>query len=181
MDLKEEFDEAVKEIANIDFSTSSQDTIPLSLATTRYLGALLSAYDISAHLYPELLSKAEELGEMLYKAFDTPNRFPVMDWNSRNAMEGGKQEASVNVSVAEVGSLTLEFTRLSQLTGEDKWFDAVQRVMDFFEEEQGRTKLVGMWPQSVDLRKGNFDGGNFGLGAMEGGLYEYLPKVGVFS
>lgn len=179
MDLKEEFDSAVLEIGKIDFSVCSLDEINVFETTIRYLGGLLAAYDISEHLYPELLEKAKELGEMLYKAFDTPNRLPVMRWNFKNAMAGKKQEAGSSVLVAEVGSLSLEFTRLSQLTGDGKWFDAVQRVMDVFEQEQGRTKLVGMWPVSVNLKEGNFkESGDFTIGGMADSLYEYLPKVG---
>lgn len=178
MDLKEEFDEAVKQISTIDFSTSTLDEINISQTTIRLLGGLLAAYDISEHLYPELLEKAKELGEMLYKSFDTPNRLPVMHWNFKKAMQGKKQEAGSNVLASEVGSLTLEFTRLSQLTGDAKWFDAAQRVMDAFEEQQDKTKLLGMWPVSVNLEKGDFrEGRNFGLGGWMGSLYEYLPKV----
>ena len=75
MGFKEEFDEAASAaVALIDFSTSSQEKISVFETTIRHLGGFLSAYDLSG--YPVLLEKAVELGDMLYMAFDTPNRMP---------------------------------------------------------------------------------------------------------
>ena len=46
--------------------------------TIRYLGGFLSTYDLNGNSV--LLHKALELGEMLYVAFDTPNRMPITRW-----------------------------------------------------------------------------------------------------
>ena len=72
----------------------------------------------------------------------------------------------------------MEFTRLSQITGDMRYFDAISRVTDVLDEQQGSTLLPGMWPISVDMRTPNltFDG-FFGLGAMADSAYEYLPKM----
>jgi mannosyl-oligosaccharide alpha-1,2-mannosidase len=79
--------------------------------------------------------------------------------------------------VSELGSLSLEFTRLSQLTGEKKYYDAVQRIGDVFEESQNTTKLPGMWPVSIDAAKPSFSEDTmFTLGGMSDSLYEYFPK-----
>lgn len=79
--------------------------------------------------------------------------------------------------VSELGSLSLEFTRLSQLTGDEKYYDAVQRIADVFEESQNSTKLPGMWPVSIDAAKPSFREDNmFTLGGMSDSLYEYFPK-----
>lgn len=43
--------------------------------------------------------------------------------------------------VSELGSLSLEFTRLSQLTGDLKYYDAVQRISNAFSDSQNSTKL----------------------------------------
>jgi mannosyl-oligosaccharide alpha-1,2-mannosidase len=91
---------------------------------------------------------------------------------------GGVQEASPNALAAEIGSLSLEFTRLSQLSGDPKYYDAVQRITDIFDEQQAKTKLPGMWAMVVDARDQNFtryDG--FTLGGMSDSLYEYFPKL----
>jgi mannosyl-oligosaccharide alpha-1,2-mannosidase len=51
--------------------------------TIRYLGGLLGAYDVSGGKYKVLLEKAEELGEVLMGAFDTPNRMPLTYYHWR--------------------------------------------------------------------------------------------------
>ncbi|OMP87816.1 Endoplasmic reticulum mannosyl-oligosaccharide 1,2-alpha-mannosidase [Diplodia seriata] len=178
MDLKPDFEDAVAAVNAIDFSTCTLSELNVFEATTRHLGGLLSAYDVSDGQYPTLLQKAWELGHMLYAAFDTPNRMPVTRWNFRDAADGKPQEASDAALSAEMGSLTLEFTRLSQLTGDVRFFDAAQRVMDVFDEQQNRTRLPGMWPVAVNARDLDFTAWNsFTIGGMADSLYEYLPKV----
>ena len=79
--------------------------------------------------------------------------------------------------VSELGSLSLEFTRLSQLTGDPKYYDAVQRISDEIEKGQNTTKLPGLWPVSIDASKPSFTYDNsFTLGGMSDSLYEYFPK-----
>lgn len=79
--------------------------------------------------------------------------------------------------VSELGSLSLEFTRLTQLTGDPKYYDAVQRIANELEIGQNTTRLPGMWPVMVDASKPSFDQDNsFTLGGMSDSLYEYLPK-----
>jgi mannosyl-oligosaccharide alpha-1,2-mannosidase len=81
MGLKEDFEEAVHAVKQIDFSTAAVLHMNVFETTIRYLGGLLSAYDLSETKPRVLLDKATELGEMLYAAFDTPNRMPITRWN----------------------------------------------------------------------------------------------------
>jgi mannosyl-oligosaccharide alpha-1,2-mannosidase len=76
MGLHEEFQEALEEVGKIDFTGTEGCMINLFETTIRHLGGLLSAYDISGAKHKILLTKAVELGEILYTAFDTPNRMP---------------------------------------------------------------------------------------------------------
>ena len=155
MDLHKEFEDAVAAIQEIDFSTCALKELNVFETTIRYLGGFLSAYDLSGGKYPILIQKATEMGDMLYKAFDTPNRMPITRWNFKAAVSGVSQEAGDSVLVSEIGSLTLEFTRLSQITGDLRYYDAVQRIMDVFEEQQDKTKLPGMWPVVVNAKDGD--------------------------
>lgn len=94
-------------------------------------------------------------------------------------MTGHEQTHPRSVLVSELGSLSLEFTKLSQLTGDMKYYDAVQRISDVFEETQDTTKLPGLWPIVVDTSgpEPDFNGHNvFTLGGMADSLYEYFPK-----
>lgn len=80
MELKEEFDEAAKEVDLIDFTTTMRNDIPLFETVIRYLGGLIAAYDLSEGKYKNLLDKAVELAEVLMGAFDTPNRMPMTSY-----------------------------------------------------------------------------------------------------
>ncbi|KAF2663927.1 putative endoplasmic reticulum mannosyl-oligosaccharide 1,2-alpha-mannosidase [Microthyrium microscopicum] len=177
MDMKEDFEEAVAAIDKIDFTTCALDEINVFETTIRYLGGFMAAYDLSGGQYPALLKKAAEMGSMLYKAFDTPNRMPITRWKFKDAVENVPQEAPDGILLAEIGSLTLEFTRLSQLTGDTKYYDAVQRIMSIFEDQQNKTKLPGMWPIQVNAKTEDFTGSQmFTIGGMADSAYEYLPK-----
>ncbi|RMY37474.1 hypothetical protein D0866_03250 [Hortaea werneckii] len=177
MDLKDEFYEAVSAIMDIDFgSPGTAGSISVFETTIRYLGGLLAAYDLSAD--QRLLEKAIELGDTLYGAFDTPNRMPVTHFSVHAARDGMRQQADMSAVVAEIGSLSLEFTRLSQLTGECKYYSAIARIMNEFAQQQNLSTVPGMWPVSVNAFHKDFHTGtSFPLGAMADSLYEYLPKM----
>lgn len=175
MDLKEEFYEAVKATATIDWNNSTTTACNLFETNIRYLGGLLSAYDLSGER--ALLNKALELGHMLYAAFDTPNRMPPHLFNFESARLG-LQTADSLASSAAIGTLGLEFTRLSQLTGDNRFYDAVDRISRFFAATQNATNLPGLWPVFVDMAEGYMlYESAFSLGANADSLYEYFPKL----
>lgn len=170
----DDFYEAASAIVAIDFSNTPDGAVNLFETTIRHLGGLLGAYDLSGE--EALLQKAVELGEMLYKAFDTPNRLPGFWLNFEEAREG-RQVAGINDPSASPASLSLEFTRLSQITGDPKFYDAADRVTRFLEEVQYSTRLPGMWPVTLDFQNKQALGEVFSLGALADSLYEYLPKM----
>ncbi|KAL2151376.1 hypothetical protein VTH82DRAFT_6474 [Thermothelomyces myriococcoides] len=156
MGLKDEFDEAVDAVGEIDFTTTPyRDEIPVFETIIRYLGGLLGAYDVTGNdpRYSVLLDKAVELAEILMGVFDTPNRLPILFYNWKPDFAERPKRASTAASVAELGSMSLEFTRLAQLTGEDKYYDAIARITDAFEELQNRengTAIPGIFPERLD-------------------------------
>ncbi|KAF4125688.1 mannosyl-oligosaccharide alpha-1,2-mannosidase [Geosmithia morbida] len=174
MDLKDEFRRAVKEVAVIDWATTSDERINLFEVIIRYLGGLLAAYDLSEE--PALLAKAVELGDAMYAAFDTPNRFPPR-WLSYETVRRGDQLADESMSGAAGGTMCLEFTRLSQITGDPKYYDATERLKQFFRRSQNETAVPGLWPHDLNYRDEVVDGHRFNLGAGMDSLYEYLPKM----
>ncbi|KAI1421402.1 glycoside hydrolase family 47 protein [Xylaria sp. FL1777] len=174
--LRDEFDEAVDAVANIDFGQSTSSRVNTFETNIRYLGGLIAAYDLSKR--DVLLAKAIELGDFIYGAFNTENRMPVdfIDFAAAKTGEGLTVEGSV-VS-ASPGTLSLELTRLSQITGDPKYYDAITRVMDVFYNGQQKTKLPGLWPMFVSMSKQNVvDGDRFTLAGGADSLYEYLPKM----
>ena len=79
MGFKDDFEMAVAEVAKLDFTTSVHEELNVFETTIRYIGGFLAAYDLSGNEI--LLCKAVELGNMMYVAFDTPNRMPITRWN----------------------------------------------------------------------------------------------------
>jgi mannosyl-oligosaccharide alpha-1,2-mannosidase len=178
MGFKEYFSEAVQAVAAIDFGKSNMTTISVFETTIRYLGGLLSAYDLSHE--PVLLEKAIQLGEMLYRAFDTPNNTPLSNLDLESTKETNRTEfpAETNMCFACFGSLTMEFTRLAQITSETKYYDVVARLSIMMDVTQKSTKIPGLWPTSINAASGDFNQSYFfSIGALADSTYEYFPKM----
>jgi len=150
MGLKDEFAEAVGWVKQIDFKTSARKDIPLFETTIRYLGGLIAAYDLSSGKYPVLLDKAVELADIMMGAFDTPNRMPDTYYRWAPSYASQPHLSNTHVVLAELGSLSVEFTRLAQITREAKYYDAVARITDALEEWQMKTTMPGLWPLKLD-------------------------------
>lgn len=58
---------------------------------------------------------------------------------------GGRQAIS-----SELGSLSVEYTRLAQLTGNQSYYDAIARIGNALEAYQYSTRLPGLFPQYID-------------------------------
>ncbi|MCJ1461897.1 hypothetical protein MMC07_000496 [Pseudocyphellaria aurata] len=150
MGMKEEFEEATNAMKNIDFTTSNRQEIPVFETVIRYLGGLIAAYDLSSGTYRILLDKAVELAEVLMGAFDTPNRMPMTFYPWKPTFSSNPHRARTRVVLAELGSLSVEFTRLAQITKKAKYYDAVARITNELETWQNNTKMPGLWPMKVD-------------------------------
>ena len=180
LNMKEDFDEAINAALTIDFtdvSKISEDTISVFETTIRFLGGFLSAYELPGCQDTRVLDKAIEVADMLYAAFDTPNRIPIPRWSPKKALENVEQNGPDIGTFASFASLSMEFTRLSQLTGDMRYFDAVQRLTNILDEQQFATKLPGMWPIKYRWATTDFSGNSFGLGASADSGYEYLLKM----
>ncbi|KAJ4991357.1 glycosyl hydrolase family 47 protein [Stagonosporopsis vannaccii] len=176
MGMREEFYEAVEAVATIDFGKSTAATVNTFETCIRYLGGLIAAYDLSGHRV--LLQKAVEVGDLLYAGFNTENGMPVDFIHFETAKEGTGLQVESQVVSASPGTITLEFSRLSQLTGNNKYYAAISQVMDLFYQHQNETKLPGMWPMMVSMNTKDVVSGNqFTIGGNADSLYEYLPKA----
>ncbi|KAJ8106191.1 hypothetical protein OPT61_g9702 [Boeremia exigua] len=177
MGLEDEFHEAVQAVTEIDFAPG-QGQLNMFETTIRYLGGLLAAYDLTDCKDGRLLEKAIELGDMIYMSFDTPNRMPITRWNAKFAAAVIEQSAAAQGIIAEFASFSLEFTRLSQLTGDMRYYDAVTRVTAVLASQQNATKIPGLWPVGINVQKADLTHDNlFSLGTMADSAYEYLGKT----
>ncbi|KAH7321190.1 family 47 glycosyl hydrolase [Stachybotrys elegans] len=176
MGFKDEFEEAVAAVAEIDFGSSTTPRVNIFETTIRYLGGLLAAYDLSQRKV--LLDKAVELGNLIYGGFNTPSRMPVDFIDFAAAKEGQGLNIEEWVVSASPGTLSMELTRLSQLTGDPKYYDVASRLMREFHAQQSQTLLPGLWPIWVSMKNLDLHGRReFTLGGSADSLYEYLPKM----
>lgn len=143
--------------------------ISLFETTIRNMGGLLSAYYLSGQ--KQLLQAAKDLGEALSPAFSIHKHgIPGKDFD---VMAKRHRESS---SVAEAGSLQLEFKYLATLTGEPKYFDQVERIMDSLFTEIHKTYKDGLLPVHMSVYTGKITDSKITLGAHGDSYYEYLLK-----
>ncbi|KAH9442651.1 hypothetical protein Pst134EA_031697 [Puccinia striiformis f. sp. tritici] len=137
------------------------------------MGGLISAYDLSGDEL--MLERAEELAEWLVPAFGTASGFPPSRYQMGSNPSG---EHTGPVCLAEIGSLTLEFTRLSQLTSKKFYHDVVQKIIDLLDSDQwiSPSRLGTLFPTLVDPQSPQALSGQYTFGAMADSYYEYLIK-----
>uniref|UniRef100_UPI00398EBCF9 endoplasmic reticulum mannosyl-oligosaccharide 1,2-alpha-mannosidase-like isoform X2 n=1 Tax=Pristiophorus japonicus TaxID=55135 RepID=UPI00398EBCF9 len=168
---KEEFEEAKKWVIN-ELNLGKNVDVNLFETTIRILGGLLSVYNLTGDQV--FLDKANELGNRLMPAFNTPSKIPYSDVNIGRGTAHPPRWTS-DSTVAEVTSIQLEFRELSRLTKEEKYQAAVDEVMKRIHKLGG--KRDGLVPMFINTNSGQFSHlGVYTLGARADSYYEYLLK-----
>ncbi|KAL6708998.1 hypothetical protein ACN47E_002125 [Coniothyrium glycines] len=175
--MQDEFNDVLARLDNTSLASNESNLYIPDLAT-RYLGGLLTAYDLSDCRDDTLLQKAMQMGDMLYLAFDTPIRLPMTHWRPQKAIDGTKQETTQRSSLAELTSCSLQLSRLSQTTGDMRYYDAAKQVQDVLEAEKHKTRIPGIWPTDVDLQTLDMSvSRTFSLHASSSSTYSNLIKI----
>ncbi|KAI9005718.1 mannosyl-oligosaccharide 1,2-alpha-mannosidase [Hyaloraphidium curvatum] len=139
--------------------------------TIRALAGMLSAYHFSKD--PVFLSKAKELANILLPAFDTASKLPLASVNFARREAVAAHFNGGASSTAEVATLQLEFKYLSELTGDPRYWRAVEQVMLKLE---ALPKYDGLVPIFINPISGRFEGNEIRLGSRGDSYYEYLIK-----
>lgn len=140
----------------------------------RYLGGLLGAYDLSGDSL--MLERAVDLAHILKRAYHTQSGLPS------NRLDPGSDRILIlgSISLAEIGTMTLELFRLSQITGDRQWHDLAQRTIDFLDNRviprSTHPPLIPLWFQP-DAKADTQMSGTFAWGGMSDSYYEYLIKA----
>lgn len=144
----EEVAKVVSFIQEIDFTHSKEPLVDLPQSVERSLGSLISAYELSGHQEPVFLTKATELANFLLRAFDTPNRIPVLKfpWQSKLNNRFPFQDSSLG----QLGSVSLEFLRLSQLTKDEKYTRAAEHIYKTAFDSIGLFDIDYLLPTVID-------------------------------
>ncbi len=134
--------------------------------TIRLLGGLLSSYQLTGD--KRLLALAEELGNRLLPAFNSPTGMPYVNVNLKT---GAVQDENTNP--AEVGTLLIEFGTLSKLTGKPAYYDkAKQALVELYK----RRSPIGLVGAAINAKTGAWTEPTSHIGGGIDSYYEYLLK-----
>lgn len=108
-------------------------------------------------------------------AFETPTGIPSNNLILRNRSNDG----SATNGLATIGTLVLEWTRLSDLTGNDSYAQLTQKAESYLLNPQPayNEPWPGLLGTNVDISTGLFQDASGGWNAGDDSFYEYLIKV----
>ncbi|KAF9186375.1 hypothetical protein BGZ51_002069 [Haplosporangium sp. Z 767] len=169
MGFNKEFDEVLDWIkTSFDMTKNPTDQLQFFETIIRYLGGLLSAYDLTGERH--LLDRAEELGNYMLNAFQD-RIMPA----SRVAIQKSANSGAYTFLLADVGSIQLEFTRLSTLTKNPIYNQKAQKIIQVL--GTATSPLPGLLPYLVqDGMDRQYDRFTATVGGMADSYYEYLLK-----
>jgi len=165
MGMKTESEEA-KQLIFSQLNFDVDNDVQLFEVTIRLLGGLQSAYELDGD--KRFLSLAKDLAERLLPAFNTVTGMPCRYVN----LQSGALRDSIN-NPAEIGTLMLEFGKLSMLTGDKKYYALAKKAMMEVYKRRSKIGLVGL---QIDVINGNWTNTESAIGAYIDSYYEYLFK-----
>ncbi len=137
--------------------------------TIRLLGGLLSSYQLTGD--KRLLALADDLGERLLPAFNSPTGMPYVFVNLKTGKVRG-----VESNPAEIGSLLIEFGTLSKLTGKPIYYDKAKRALVAVYDRRSKIGLVG---SSINIETGKWIDMTSHISGGIDSYYEYLLKCSI--
>ncbi|KAJ2723817.1 hypothetical protein GGI07_002356 [Coemansia sp. Benny D115] len=185
MDLKDEFWQARDFVAKIDFRKDGGQLTKVFETNIRYLGGMLSAYELSEDKI--FLTKATELADLLMPAFNTPLGLPWQMLNMTTGVGSSESPGKSSTNLAEIGTFQMEFFRLSQHTKNATYHEAAQRVLTVMleknnpQDSNSNYMIPGLYPIDFDMMTGKFTGRAAYWGGGGDSFYEYLIKNYILS
>ncbi|KAM7349738.1 alpha-Mannosidase class I a isoform 2-T4 [Cochliomyia hominivorax] len=139
----------------------------------RFIGGLLTMYAFTGdNLYKE---KAQHVADKLLPAFQTPTGIPYGLVNPKTGLSKNYGWASGASSIlSEFGTLHLEFSYLSDITGNPLYKERVQTIRQILKEIE---KPKGLYPNFLNPKTGKWGQMHMSLGALGDSFYEYLLKA----
>ncbi|KAJ3127406.1 Mannosyl-oligosaccharide 1,2-alpha-mannosidase IA [Nowakowskiella sp. JEL0407] len=173
--LKKEYEAAKKLVLEeLDFGKVDAE-VSVFETNIRILGGLLSAYELDGD--KRLLAKAIEMGDALLPCFGTKSGIPLnwMNLKTGNLRDYDYRTLLSTASLAELGTLQLEFQYLSDVTGNpiyaDKSLFALEQVLNMKGNE------VGMYTQNIKVDTFQWMSEEYSFAGGGDSFYEYLLKL----
>ncbi len=165
MGLKNEAEEA-KQLIKESLSFDKDISVKNFEITIRLLGGLLSAYELDGD--KKFLELAEDLGNRLLPAFDSPTGMPYTYVN----LKTGKTSGEVT-NPAEIGTLIVEFGTLSKLTKNSVYFNKAKKALIEVYKRRSKIGLVGTF---INVNTGEWANRSSHISGCIDSYYEYLLK-----
>lgn len=121
----------------------------------------------------KLLNLAEDLGQRLLVAFDTPTGIPFGTVNLRN---GVPPQETVVTNTATATTFSLEFGILSRLTGDLRYEESAKRALKSIWSKRSKLGLLG---SHIDSFSGAWKLFDSSIGGNIDSFFEYLIKAGI--
>ncbi|KAG0150377.1 hypothetical protein CROQUDRAFT_38431 [Cronartium quercuum f. sp. fusiforme G11] len=172
MGLEDRLRAAINHTVHTDFTKSHVPDQPTSVfeTTIRYLGSIISTYELTGANDTRLLQKAVDIATKLEVAWagSSPIPHPWVFFDSGRAAFG------FGTTVAEAGSLTLEFDRVSYWSGNDSYRrradNTSRKIMS------NPQVLPGLHSQTLHIFSGLPRGDHVGWGGNVDSFLEYAVK-----
>ncbi|PWN50588.1 seven-hairpin glycosidase [Violaceomyces palustris] len=171
MGLQDLFQEAVDFTKRIDFTKTEQSTISLFETNIRYLGGMLSAFELGGKKETKLVDQAKIVGDHLLKGWVGVNDLPfnTLHWNN-----DGQPDTNSKPGIAEAGTLLIEFDRLSKYTGDPKYLQYAEKAMKAI--INSKPVFPGLYAQNYDASTNQASNDYVTWGGGSDSFFEYLVK-----
>jgi len=151
-------------LSKLDFNIDND--VQVFEITIRLLAGLITAYELDGD--KKFLSLATDLANRMMPAFNTPTGMPYRYVH----LQTGKIRDSIN-NPAEIGTLMMEFGKLSKLTGNNAYYSVAKKAI--MECYQRRSKL-GLVGEQIDVTTGKWMSTQTHISGYIDSYYEYLYK-----
>lgn len=130
-----------------------------------------------------ILDQAVNLAELLSVAFETPSGVPNNNLVF-NGPDGPVTDGSTTNGIATIGTLILEWTRLSDLTGDEKYAKLVRIGEEYLlhvKNPEVGEPYPGLIGTNVNIDDGTFADSRGGWNGGTDSFYEYLIKMYIYD
>lgn len=155
-----------KQLIKTKLNFNADNEVQVFEITIRQLGALITAYENTGD--KQFLSLARDLADRLMPAFNTPTGMPYIYVH----LQTGKVRDSIN-NPAEIGTLMMEFGKLSQLTKNKKYYNAAKKAIMAVYSRRSSIGLVG---EKINVITGKWVSTESHISGYIDSYYEYLYK-----
>ncbi|KAI1102889.1 glycoside hydrolase family 47 protein [Jackrogersella minutella] len=184
----------VDHIGTINFNATAPESTNVSLfeTTIRYLAGLLSGYDFltgplkqyakDQASVDKILEQAIALADILSVTFDTPSGVPIN--TLLYSSDGYHVGSDTTNGIATIGTLVLEWTHLSDITGDDKYATLSQKGEEYLLNVRNPDvgePYPGLLGTDVNIADGTFADSSGGWNGGTDSFYEYLIKMYVYD